>query len=459
MAQTPMIKNPVIKNSIYSREQLINVVSDILAEAKVQGATSAEAAVSIEAGLSVTARMGEVETVEHNHDKGLGVTVYVGQCKGSASTSDFGVDAIKDTVAAACRIARYTAEDEYAGLADAALMAKHIPDLDLSHPWDVTPEQAIDIALECEGAARSFDGRISNSEGASVSSHQSFRVYGNSHNFIGAYGGTRHSLSCSVIASGLGEQDDTMQRDYWYSSARHASELEAPDVVGHKAAERTVRRLGARRLKTCTVPVIFAAEVAGGLIGSFLGAIRGGAQYRRSSFLLDALGEQVFPEFMQIEERPHMMRGNNSAPFDREGVATQERAFIVDGRLQSYVLDSYSARRLGRQTTGNAGGVRNLFVSNGEHDLHALCREMGRGLLVTELMGQGANMVTGDYSRGAAGFWVENGEIQYPVEEVTVAGNMKQMFLDILAVGNDVDSRGNIRTGSILISSMTVAGE
>jgi PmbA protein len=454
-----MAQTPVIKNSIYSREQLEQVVADILAESKKQGATASEAAVSIESGLSVTARMGEVETVEHNHDKGLGVTVYVGQRKGSASTSDFGSAAIRDTVAAACRIARYTAEDEYAGLADAALMAKEIPDLDLTHPWEITAEQAIDIALDCEGAARSFDMRITNSEGASVSSHQSFRVYGNSHGFIGAYGGTRHSLSCSVIATGLGEQDGNMQRDYWYSSARHASELEAPDIVGHKAAERTVKRLDARRIKTCSVPVLFSSDVAGGLIGSFLGAIRGGAQYRRSSFLLDALGEQIFPEFMQIDERPRLLRGNNSAPFDREGVATQDRAFIVDGRLQSYVLDSYSARRLGRQTTGNAGGVHNLFVSSGEHDLHGLCREMNTGLLVTELMGQGTNMVTGDYSRGAAGFWVENGVIQYPVEEVTVAGNMKQMFKDIVAVGNDVDSRGNIRTGSILISNMTIAGE
>lgn len=450
-----MAQMPVIKNSIYSREQLENVVADILAEARAQGATAAEAAVSIESGLSVTARLGEVETVEHNHDKGLGVTVYVGQVKGSASTSDFADAAIKDTVAAACRIARYTAADEYAGLADAALMARDVPDLDLTHPWEITAEQAIELALECEAAARSFDERISNSEGASVSSHQSFRVYGNSHGFVGAYGGTRHGLSCSVLA----EQDGNMQRDYWYTSARHPGELEAPDLVGRKAAERTIKRLGARRIKTCNVPVLFASEVAGGLIGSFLGAIRGGSQYRRSSFLLDALGEQVFPTFMQIEERPRLLRGSSSAPFDREGVATQDRAFIVDGRLQSYVLDSYSARRLGRQTTGNAGGVHNLFISSGEHDLHGLCREMGTGLLVTELMGQGTNMVTGDYSRGAAGFWVENGVIQYPVEEVTVAGNMKQMFKDIVAVGNDVDKRGNIRTGSILISNMTVAGE
>ncbi|MFC1748361.1 metalloprotease PmbA [Pseudomonadota bacterium] len=454
MAQAPA-SEPVIKNSSYSREQLENVVADILAEAKGQGASDSEAAVSIESGLSVTARMGEVETVEHNHDKGLGVTVYFGQSKGSASTSDFSVTAIKDTVAAACRIARYTAADEYSGLADAALMAKSIPDLDLTHPWDISPEQAIDIALECEGAARSFDERITNSEGASVSSHQSYRVYGNSHDFVGSYGGTRHALSCAVV----GQQDEGMQRDYWYTSARCASELEAADIVGHKAADRTVKRLGARKIKTCQVPVLYSAEVASGLLSSFFSAIRGGAQYRRSSFLLDSLEQQIFPDFVTIDERPHLHRGVSSAPFDREGVATQDRAFIKNGYLQSYVLDQYSARRLNTQTTGNAGGVRNVFISTGDMDLYALCREMGTGLLVTELMGHGANIVTGDYSRGAAGFWVENGVIQYPVEELTVAGNLKQMFMDIVAVGNDVDTRGNTRTGSILLSNMTVAGE
>ncbi len=454
MAQA-LTNEPVIKNSSYSREQLETVVADILVEAAAQGANGSEAAVSLESGLSVTARMGEVETVEHNLDKGLGVTVYFGQRKGSASTSDFSVAAIRDTVAAACRIARYTAEDEYAGLADAGLMAKDVPDLDLNHPWGLTPEQAIDIALECEGAARSLDDRITNSEGASVSSHQSYRVYGNSHGFVGSYGGTRHGLSCAVI----GQDGDSMQRDYWYTSARSASELEAPDIVGHKAAERTVKRLGARKVKTCQVPVLFSAEVASGLISSFFNAIRGGAQYRRSSFLLDSLGEQIFPEFITIDERPHLPRGSNSAPFDREGVATRARTFIQEGCLQSYVLDSYSARRLDMQTTGNAGGVRNVFITTGDKGLHGLCREMGRGLLVTEMMGQGANMVTGDYSRGAAGFWVENGEIQYPVEELTVAGNLKQMFMDIVAVGNDVDLRGNIRTGSVLLSNMTIAGE
>ena len=450
-----MAQTPVIKNSVYTQTQLEGLVEQILAEAKQLGATSAEAAVSIESGLSVTARMGEVETIEHNHDKGLGVTVYFGQRKGSASTSDFGAEAIRDTVAAACRIARYTAEDEYAGLADAELMAKEVVDLDLNHPWEIAPERAIELALESENAARSFDVRIVNSEGASVTSHQAYRVYGNSHGFIGAYGGTRHGISCCVV----GQEDDAMQRDYWYTSSRDACGLEAPDIVGSKAAERTVKRLGARRIKTCSAPVIFSAELASGLISNYLSAIRGGAQYRKSSFLLDCVGEQVFPEFVQINECPLLPRGLNSAPFDREGVATRNRELVSNGVAQGYVLDSYSARRLGLQTSANAGGTRNVFVSHGDDDIYALCRKMDKGLLITDMMGHGTNMVTGDYSRGAAGYWVENGEIQYPVEELTVAGNLKQMFMDIVAIGNDVDERGNVRSGSILVNNMTIAGE
>jgi len=453
-----MAQTPVIKNSVYSQAQLEGLVEQILAEASKLGATSSEAAVSIESGLSVNARMGEVETVEHNHDKGLGVTLYFDQRKGSASTSDFGEEAIRDTVAAACRIARYTAADEYAGLADAELMAKDVPDLDLVHPWDLSPERAIELAIESEAAARDFDPRIVNSDGASVSSHHAFRVYGNSHGFVGAFGGTNHSMSCCVVGQEKGD-DETMQRDYWYTSSRDATGLEAPEIVGHKAAERTVKRLGARRMKTCQTPVIFAAEQASGLIGSFLGAIRGGAQYRRSSFLLDSVGDQVFPEFMQIDERPLLPGGLYSSPFDREGVATRNRDLIRNGVVQGYILDSYAARRLKLQTTANAGGTRNVFVSHGNDDPHALCRKMGKGLLITDMMGHGTNMVTGDYSRGAAGFWVENGVIQYPVEEITVAGNLKQMFKDIVAIGNDVDQRGNIRTGSILVDNMTVAGE
>ncbi len=450
-----MAEQPVVKNVSLTQSQLESLVADILAEAKAQGASAAEAGLSVESGLSTTARLGEVETIEHNLDKGLGVTVYFGQRKGSASTSDFSAEAVRDAVAAACRIARYTAEDEYAGLADAELMARQIPDLDLDHPWEISPEQAIDIALVAENAAREFDSRISNSEGATLSSHQSFRVYGNSHGFIGAYGGTQHSLVCSVIA----QQGEGMERDYWYSSSRLPGQLESPDHVGRKAAERAVRRLDARRLPTATVPVIFAAEVAGGLINSYLSAMRGAAQYRKSSFLLDAAGTQVFPEFMNISEKPLLPRGSNSAPFDREGVATRNRDLVREGIALGYVLDSYSARRLGLQSTGNAGGVRNVFVESGQLSLDELCREMGRGLVVTELMGQGVNMVTGDYSRGAAGFWVENGEIQYPVEEITVAGNLRQMFMDIEAIGGDVDHRGNVHTGSILMKQITVAGE
>lgn len=450
-----MAQTPVIKNSVYSQAQLEGLVEQILDEARQLGASAAEAAVSIESGLSVNVRLGEVETVEHNHDKGLGVTVYFGRRKGSASTTDFGQEAIRDTVAAACRIARYTAEDPYAGLADAALMAGDIPDLDLNHPWGLSPEQAIELSLESETVARDYDPRITNSEGASVSSHQSFRVYGNSHGFVGGYGGTRHGVSCCVV----GKEGENMQRDYWYSASRDAATLEAPDSVGRRAAERTIQRLGARRLKTRQAPVIFAAEQAGGLIAGFLGAIRGSAQYRKSSYLLDSIGEQVFPEFIRIDERPRLARGLYSAPFDREGVATRDRDLVSDGVVQGYILDSYAARRLDMQTSANAGGTRNVFVSHGEDDLDALCRRMDTGLLITDMMGHGTNMVTGDYSRGAAGYWVEGGEIQYPVEELTVAGNLKQMFRDIVAVGKDVDLRGNVRSGSILIANMTIAGE
>lgn len=450
-----MAQTPVVKNSSLTRVELETLVGDVLDEARSQGATAAEAAVMIETGLSVSVRMGDVETLEHNHDKGLGVSVYVGQRKGSASTTDLGRQAIRDTVAAACRIARYTAEDSYAGLADAALMAHDVPDLDLCHPWEISADQAIALGLACEDAARSFDPRITNSEGASVSTHQTYRVYGNSHGFVGSYGTTRHSLSCAVV----GEQDGTMQRDYWYTSSRLATELEDAAQVGRRAAERAVRRLGARRLPTGKVPVLFAADVAGSLLGAFIAAIRGGAQYRKASFLLDALDTQVFPSFVHIHEQPRLMRGIGSAPFDQEGVATRNRDLVRDGVLVSYVLDSYSARRLERQSTGNAGGVRNLVIDSGALDFAGLLRQMDRGLVVTEMMGQGANNVTGDYSRGAAGFWVENGAIQYPVEEITIAGNMRDMFRDIVAVGNDIDRRGNTCTGSILIGAMTVAGE
>ncbi|MGD2082338.1 MAG: metalloprotease PmbA [Chromatiales bacterium] len=435
--------------------RLEQIVADLLAEAKRQGADAAEAGVSSDAGLEATVRLGEVETVEHTRDNGLGLTVYFGKRKGSASTTDLSPEAVRDTVTAACNIARYTTEDEYAGLADAGLMATEIPELDLYHPWDIDVERAIERALTCEEAARSADPRIDNSEGATLSSQSGVQVYGNSHGFVGGYPVSRHSLSCAVI----GRQGESMQRDYWYTVARASEDLDPAEEVGRKAAERTLARLGARKLTTRTVPVLFRAEIAPTLLRSFVGAIRGSALYRRSSFLLDSLGQRLFPEAVRIHENPLLRRGLASAPFDSEGVATRPRDLIQEGILQGYVLDSYSARKLGMQTTGNAGGVRNLAIDPGDKDLEGLLSEMGTGLLVTELMGQGVNPVTGDYSRGAAGFWVEGGEIRYPVEEITVAGNLKTMFKGLVAVGRDEECRGSIRTGSWLIDSMTVAGD
>ncbi len=442
-------------NTNPSNAQLEDLVRDILAEARAQGASAAEAGVSLETGLSVTARLGEVETIEYNRDKGLGVTVYFGGRKGSSSTSDFTPEAVREAVRAACGIAKYTAEDEYAGLAEAALMAREVPDLDLCHPWGINAEQAIELAIECEDAARGMDVRITNSEGGSVSSHQGYRVYGNSHGFIGAYPSTRHSLSCAVI----GGEGEGMQRDYWFTVARDSAELEAAAEVGRRAAQRTLRRLDARRLPTCQVPVVFAAEIATSLLSHFTSAIRGGALYRKATFLLDHLGKQIFPAHVHIHEQPHLKRALGSTPFDNEGVATQARDVVRDGVLQGYILDSYAARKLGMQTTGNAGGVHNLVIDPGALDLDGLLRRMDKGLLVTELMGMGVNAVTGDYSRGAAGFWVENGEIQYPVEEITIAGNLRDMFMRIVEVGNDVEMRGGTRTGSILIEEMMIAGE
>ncbi len=434
--------------------ELEQKVADLLAEAKRQGASAAEAAVSSDAGLSVSVRMGEVETIEHTRDNGLGVTVYFGQRKGSASTSDLSPEAIIETVKAACNIARFTSEDEFAGLADPKLMAKELPDLDLYHPWSLPVEQAIEIGQRCENAARELDPRITNSEGASLNSHSGLYVYGNSHGFIGGYPSSRHSLSCAVV----GQEDDAMQRDYWYTVGRAAEDLEAAEAVGTRAAERTLARLGARTLSTRESPVLFQADIAVGLLRNLIGAIRGSALYRQASFLLDHLDKQIFPEFVRIHENPLLPHGLASAPFDNEGVATRARDIVRDGILKGYVLNSYAARKLGMQTTGNAGGVRNLAIDPGELDREGLLRKMDRGLLVTEMMGHGVNMVTGDYSRGATGFWVENGEIQYPVQEITIAGNLKEMFRQLVAVGNDEERRGSTRTGSWLIERMMIAG-
>jgi len=452
MAQTA---ESLVEQAFPDEQRLEGLIDRVLSEAGAQGASAAEAGVSFDAGLSVTVRLGEVETLEFNRDRGLGVTVYFGQRKGSASTSDWSEAAIRETVQAACSIARYTGEDACAGLADADLMAKDVPDLSLCHPWGLGPEAAIALARQCEDAARGCDSRIDNSEGASVSSHQGLSVYGNTHGFVGGYPSTRHSVSCAVIA----RDEQGMQRDYWYTVARDAADMEAPEAVGRRAGERTVRRLGARRLSTRQVPVLFAAELATGVIGHLVAAVRGGKLYRRASFLLDQAGKQIFPAFVRIDEQPHLPKALGSAPFDSEGVATAPSDLVRDGVLQRYVLDTYSARRLGLQTTANAGGVHNLVIEPGARDFRAMLVEMGTGLLVTELMGQGINYVTGDYSRGAAGFWVENGEIQYPVQEITIAGNLKDMFRGIVAVGSDVESRGSIRSGSLLVERMTVAGE
>lgn len=439
----------------HSLDDLKALVTFAIEEAKRLGATDVEAGVSVDTGLSVTARLGEVETLEYQRDRGMGVTVYRGKRKGSASTADLSEQAIRETVSKAHSIAGFTAEDECAGLPDPDTIARNPPELDLCHPWSIEPDEARDLAVACEAAALAYDKRIGNSEGATLSTHHGLRVFGNSIGFLGGYPSSMHSLSCVVVA----QDGSEMQRDYWYSSMRDWRELEDAQSIGKRAAERALRRLNARKLATLTAPVLFVPELARGLFGHFLGAIRGGSQYRRASFLLDAAGQQIFPSWMQISERPHIPKGLGSAPFDSEGVATHDRELVDHGVLTGYVLSTYSARKLGLKTTGNAGGVHNLIVAPGQDDFDALVRKMDRGLIVTELMGQGVNGVTGDYSRGAAGFWVENGAIAYPVHEITIAGNLKDMYREIVAVGSDVDVRGGIRTGSVLIEKMTIAGE
>lgn len=437
--------------------ELKDVVSRALESARRAGATQAEADASLQQGLSVSVRLGEVETVEYQRDRALGITVYFGHRKGSASTGDLSAQSVEDMVAKACAIARHTAEDECAGLADPALLQTEFRDLQLDFPWELPADAAVELARECEAAGRAVDARLSNSEGASVSSQRGVRVYGNTHGFLAGDCGTSHSLSCVLLA----QSGEDMQRDYWYTSARDPRDLEAAELVGRRAGERAIARLGARRLSTGPAQVIFAPEVARGFIGHFVGAIRGSAQYRKATFLLGVAGERIFPEWVQMHERPHLLKGVASSNFDSEGVRTVDRELVRNGVVDGYLLGSYSARKLGLVSTGHAGGLHNLMVdaSVDQPDQATLLRRMGRGLLVTELMGQGVNGVTGDYSRGATGFWIEGGEIAYPVHEVTIAGNLKNLFAGLQAIGSDVDARGGVRVGSIWIGEFTIAGE
>jgi len=444
----------------YSRAAFEDLVDTALAHAKKLGATDAGAEASEGCGLSVSVRKGELENVERNRDKSLGVTVYVGQRRGNASTSDFSRAAIEQTVQAAYDIARFTAEDPVAGLPDAQDIAQagDQPDLDLFHPWDIGSEQATTIALACEQAAFATDRRITNSEGAGVSAQQSHFFSAHTRGFRGGYASSRHSISVAPIA-GTG---DNMQRDAWYSSMRDARDLAAPEAIGRYAAERALARLNSRKISTRECPVLFESPLAAGLLGGFVQAVSGGSLYRRSSFLVDSLGKKVFAGHIDVTEDPHVRGGKGSAPFDEEGVRTAARKVVEGGRVEGYFLSSYSARKLGMKTTGNAGGSHNLFLTSrltqpGD-DLVEMLRKLGTGLFVIELMGQGVNYVTGDYSRGASGFWVENGEIVFPVEEITIAGNLKDMFAGIQAVGSDVYNYGAKSVGSILVGKMKVAG-
>ncbi len=441
-------------SAIIDLSHLKQITQDVLKLTKVAGASSAETEVSFGTGQNVSVRLGETENIEYNRDKGISVTVYFGQQKGHASSSDLSPQALKDSVEAACNIAKYTAKDAFCGLADAGLMATEMLDLDLYHPWQLSVDEAIEIAKTCEVSAIDVDKkRITNSEGAGVSHSESIFAYANSHGFVGGYASTRHSISCSVIA----EDNGNMQRDYWYTSARDFKDMDTAQYVGNLAGQRTIRRLGARTMQTGQYPVLFEAPLASGLISSLIGAISGGSLYRKSSFLLDSLGKKIAAPCLNIRENPHIKKGVASSTFDSEGVATNARQLVQNGILQGYVLSSYSARKLGMQTTGNAGGSHNLIVQSTGQNFAELLQLMGTGLLVTEVLGHGLNMVTGDYSRGAAGFWVENGVIAYPVEEITIAGNMQDMLNQITAIGTDVIKNSSKLTGSILIEQMTVA--
>ena len=438
----------------YTRDQLSTLARMVIDHATRSGASAADTEISEGYGLNVAVRKGEIETIEYNKDKGASVTVYIGQRRGHASTSDLSEAALKSSVDKALTIARFTAEDDCAGVPDADRLAQSAPDLDLYHPWDISVEEAAERARACEAAALAVDPRLTNSEGGNVNTHASHFIYANSLGFCNGYASSRHGLSVAVI----GEDAGGMQRDYWYSTARNANDLESADAVGRIAGARTVRRLNGRKLDTRQCPVLFEAQLATGLIGHYVNAVSGGSLYRKSSFLLDSIGKQVFSPLVHIRELPFIRGGFGSSPFDNEGVVCQERDVVKDGVIQGYFLSTYSAKKLGRTTTGNAGGNHNLIVTPGELDLDGLLKKMDTGLFVTELLGHGANMVTGDYSRGAAGFWVEHGEIQYPVEEITIASNLADMFKSIVAIGNDVERRGSKQVGSILIDNMMVAG-
>jgi len=436
------------------RQQLEQAVTQALEYAKKNGADSAEVYISKQTGISVSTLQSEVESIEFNHDGALGIAIYQDGRKGSASTSDLSRTAIETSVNAAIEIARHTSQDPCAGLADAELLATDIPDLDLCHPTDLNAEHGIKLASECERLALDMDSRLKASDGASYYSHNGIRVYGNTHGFLASYPSSRHSLNCMLIA----EQDGQMQRDYSYTSSRIESQLWSPETLAKQAVERTIARLGSKKIPTQKVPVLFDPGCACSLLGHFVSAISGGSLYRRSSFLLDSLGEQIFPSWFNINEFPHIKQGLASTPYDSEGVATKDLQIIKNGELQSYLLTSYAGRKLGMQSTGHAGGIHNWVVKTGNDDLKALFKKMGTGLYVTELMGQGVNIITGDYSRGAAGFWIENGEIAFPVHEVTVAGNLKDIYQHIIDIGNDVDERLSMRCGSMLIEKMQVAG-
>ena len=441
-------------NPTLSEQDIQNLAASALAKAKALNCTEAEVGVRAGQGMTVTARNAELEALEHHQDKSLSITVYKNGSKGSAGTTDFSEQSLTQTVTAAADIAGQSEADEHAGLLEPQFLAEQIPDLDLYHEWNVSNEKLIELALECDASAKEVDQRIEQVDDTSVNYYRGMSAYANSNGFSGSYRASRYGLSCVVVA----DADGAMQRGYWYTSARDAEDLQDHKAIGAIAGQRTVDKLGARKIATEKVPVIFEAPVASGLFSHFISGISGGSLYRKASFLLDSKGQQVFPDFVTVDEQPHLPKGIGSAPYDSEGGKTQQRLIVDRGVVQDYVLSAYSARRLGLQPTGNAGGVHNLLVSHGELSFNQLISSMGRGLIVTDLMGFGINMVTGDYSRGASGFWVENGEIAFPVEEITVAGNLAEMFKQIVEIGNDVDRRGGIQSGSVLIESMTVAG-